>query len=897
MARARPRFTVKSAKKETKADPARERAWRAVRKFNQMTSTLTGFARALTGDQRVVVRAGSITSTDGRFINIVPPLALGDEISHERGMCNERRDDGQQLCPACNLGEKVMRRIYHEMAHITGKTMEQPSSGVRKVLYDLVDEWHPAAACSHGRIIKENINNSGSYIAAMRAIHPYAEMVIASLEDARIDGRMLRVRPGLRKSFYAATYDTFVNGVETKTGDLKYWREAPMTAQVIIGFTLKGANYLIDDDWLAPEVQDILEVPELRELVMAATAGPDVHETALKTAEMFRLLHKMGLLDADKCEVPPPSLNNPGDEGEESDKSDESDPADGTGEDASSSDSSDGDADSDTGGDDPGQPEEESSDADGAAGTDGDPAGDGTPGDTASDGAFGDDFDNEDRAEGDDKSTDSGSDDSSSEEEAGGDADSSDDGESGDDGTEADGSGDSGSAESGGRSDGGAEAADTDGTDDSSEAGDTVEADAEVDAEADEDGDEILGSGGEPNDEAGDEGGDEGVDEDGDGYVEPVGQGVWDEEVPEAKTSDTYVEVDSGTLDEVQEALEMFHPHQSYEGADPELGIEESEVGDDEDRVTSTASKIVEQALTQSEYFDRASQEVGGVDVCQFPLPEMNWTDDPRNKAEQFMPDEAVIGKALMQGRIVFAANKRSKNETNLTSGKINARSLGKRAPFADERMFRQRQLPGKRDYVVAITVDCSGSTSMAYRMERIKRAVFAKAELLHRLGIKFYITGHTGWYSSALKGGRFSVYSDEFDADTEMTNLWILNIKGIDEAWNDETRKRLANLQPMAENYDGHTLEFHRKELERRTETDKILIYYTDGAMPAANYDEELTILTEEIDTCKKRGITLMAVGINTSSPEAYGFDTVRVDSDEDLDKVVSQLKRRLLG
>jgi cobalamin biosynthesis protein CobT len=121
---------------------------------------------------------------------------------------------------------------------------------------------------------------------------------------------------------------------------------------------------------------------------------------------------------------------------------------------------------------------------------------------------------------------------------------------------------------------------------------------------------------------------------------------------------------------------------------------------------------------------------------------------------------------------------------------------------------------------------------------------------------------------------------------------LWV---KKVDEPWNDATRKRLSNLGPLASNFDGHTLEFHRKLLEQRRESDKVLIYYTDGDMPAANYTEELEILQREINTCKQKKISLLAVGINTMSPQDHGFDTVRVDSDEDINKVVAQLERRL--
>jgi hypothetical protein len=74
-------------------------------------------------------------------------------------------------------------------------------------------------------------------------------------------------------------------------------------------------------------------------------------------------------------------------------------------------------------------------------------------------------------------------------------------------------------------------------------------------------------------------------------------------------------------------------------------------------------------------------------------------------------------------------------------------------------------------------------------------------------------------------------------------------------------------------------------------TATDRIVIYYTDGEMPAENKEEETQILLREIDLYKKYGITLVCVGIQTDSPKQYGLPTVRVDSDDDLVKVIKFL------
>jgi cobalamin biosynthesis protein CobT len=124
---------------------------------------------------------------------------------------------------------------------------------------------------------------------------------------------------------------------------------------------------------------------------------------------------------------------------------------------------------------------------------------------------------------------------------------------------------------------------------------------------------------------------------------------------------------------------------------------------------------------------------------------------------------------------------------------------------------------------------------------------------------------------------------------------LDMIEFKSADEPWNDTTRARLANIGPQACNLDGHTLQFYRKQLEKRREEIKILHYYTDGAMPLENFDEELVILREEILRYRQRQIVLAGVGVRTDSPKEHGLPTVIVESQADVIKVVEDLEQWL--
>lgn len=932
--------------------PEQKRAWASVQKFNKMTSTLTSFARALTGNPRIIVKAGPNTQTDGNTIWIRPPLALGDPEIHDKQICGERDHNRALICEACRASELLWVHLHHEMSHIImGSTTTHPSSGLLEELTDLVNEWHPKGACTHSDDIIQRARYQTSYITFFDAFSPFLTAIVKPLEDARIDTALMKAKPGLKKAFYAGTYKTMTDGVEQPNGSVMRWYDQAPNLQATIAVLLVGKGYPVLDGWLRREIVDlIVDNPKVQKLLATVPNWKDVHDTASYSIQIFRILNSLGLFEIPKCTPPEPDQPAPpsdepaenedksdDDQQDSGDESGEPESDDNSGEDSSDSSSDDADA-SDDGGDGSGDGGDDSEESgEGGGGEQQDATGDGTAGDTADDSAFdnpdgssaggdkedeppnnpsdgepvsGDDGDNESEAErsedqpGDGDSG-SGDDADSDGEHDQADSDSADSPEgqdqTGEDDSEEDLPGDSGASSSDEPSDsdvdGDAQVGDGDVSGEparpesssSPEDGDTQD-----DGDAADDGDEDGSEGGETSDDAGTEG-DDGdserlkYDENG----EPVTEDPESEielEVPTQEEEDedpwegdydplSGFDGDFGSPEDIERMLEVLEEHES---------IEPLELSDDPDSLTAAAEALT-QALRQSLYFDTSSVGVGGVIEYEFPATVVGWVPRWRKTAKSYLPSEAILGHSLMKARRVFADNRKSRNEANLKSGRINSRVLGRRAALGDERLFKQKHIPAKRDYVIGITMDCSGSNQQGNRMERAKRSVMAKAELLHRLGVKFYITAHTGGFERWFTSG----YDDaDFDAAQDLMILWV---KKLDEPWTDKARERLAAIEPMANNFDGHTLEFHRKLLEEQKATDKILIYYTDGAMPAANYAEELEILQRELKNCDRAGIVRLAVGINTNSPSRYGFDTVEVRSDEDLGKVVDHLEKYL--
>lgn len=350
---------------------------------------------------------------------------------------------------------------------------------------------------------------------------------------------------------------------------------------------------------------------------------------------------------------------------------------------------------------------------------------------------------------------------------------------------------------------------------------------------------------------------------------------------------------DEEVLEELDEFFGHSHGDEEGEGVDP-----------------LTKSALV-QALKTEHWFDRIPRNVTSV---RWHRDGDHWTDKNdvstarawthayrgtgynfyRYSREElgidgdFTVPLGVIGRAILKARIAFGNNAKRHEDRNQKTGRVDSRVLGKRGPVDDPRVFKKGRRPEKRDYFVVITGDLSGSTH-GENLLLIKRAMMTQAEILSRLGIKFVVWGHSAQQEPLTQA--------EADAGKEYN--WAVQmyvIKDAHEAWNDVTRGRLTELGPDDHNLDGHTLQLARREAESTRATDKIIMYYTDGAMPAANAVEELEILRSEIEYCKRKGINLMAVGIRTDSPEQFGFDYVRVDEDDDMLKVVSHLEKRLL-
>lgn len=868
-----------------KEDKARGRAWAATKAFTKMIPQLTSYAKAVSRDSTIRVQAtAGQTRTDGGVIYIRPPLKLADNTPHHKSLCAKRDSlTHRQQCPACDIREMVMACVYHEIAHIVFGTMVEPTVTGMAPLLEVIGEWHPSDVCDHAEKIRKAVfeyvanGEKQSYLMWAGLFDMRLKMLINALEDARVNTSMFDARPGTRAMMDANVAEVFEAGIEIDNDEENLrWQDRSIDEQIFIGTFLAASEYFEFIDTLADEATAVLENEDISTDLMIVARTNSIHDVVAQTIKLWRKFQSMGHFVLPKCvkqededENVPDSGSGSGESGDqdqlEQGSPEQQDPSDAASGGGSGEAGSDGASSEGTSGVGSGERPTPSPDREGP-----DP-------ESGKQGVRDDEL-QDDEGEGDSGGTSSSS--SSGDDAAGGNA-----GEGEPSGT-GNGSGDD-------QADGVAES--DDGRPDSDDDTEGGESPADGD-EDDTDTQDLLVDDG--------VGGDSEVDAIRKTLQEISLHRLIEKVNPESNTKQFacgHSDTDAG--------------HSDAGNGDDNTGLGDlGSVGDDEVAVTSGGwggGDIDEEndddedphlkiALSQILFFDVPSMGLSGMDIVEFPSPRLGWFENQRYPEQSdiatFMPGEQVIGRLSMEARLLFEENRRNKYTPNLKRGRVSARHLGRRAPVADPRMMRKKQIPGKLDWHVVIGMDCSGSNDRMTRdgldiiMNRAKRAVAAQTEMLSRIGtgVTFEVWAHTAGY-----GG----HPDNRDATDVTDRGWILSIKKPTDSWDKKAKVKLASLEPSAGNVDGHTLQFYRKQAERSNAAGKIICYYTDGAMPAMNFHEELEVLKAEIKVCKDKGFNLLAVGIETDSPEEHGFDTVKVDSDDDLIKVVRQLKRAITG
>ena len=289
---------------------------------------------------------------------------------------------------------------------------------------------------------------------------------------------------------------------------------------------------------------------------------------------------------------------------------------------------------------------------------------------------------------------------------------------------------------------------------------------------------------------------------------------------------------------------------------------------------------LLAKVINQSENWDEYEENLSGL---KFLKKTDNSLKVFRTKSIN-KPSLSTTGPSVLHARRIFSDSKLDKNEYGLKRGKLNSNSLARRAWNDDPRLFKKKTRAEGISSEVCIGLDISGSTedtdnSGLSFCSKIAQLGYGLSDLLNKVGVDFSIFAHTtSHYNNGLA-------------------QYIIAIKDVNDRWDNASKDRCLSLVPLGGSLDGHNFEFYRKKLQASKANRKLMIYFTDGQIPATRRQDEIPVLQREIKTLKKLGIATLGVGIYTDAPKEVGMDTVLLRDHTDMSTVLKEVEKRIIN
>lgn len=256
-----------------------------------------------------------------------------------------------------------------------------------------------------------------------------------------------------------------------------------------------------------------------------------------------------------------------------------------------------------------------------------------------------------------------------------------------------------------------------------------------------------------------------------------------------------------------------------------------------------------------------------------------NWHIGTKTPNSLIQVDQTAVSSGVLGIRRTLQENQATKSYFNRDSGPvIDVKNLATVAA-GNRKVFGKKVRPSVHSYHWVVMLDVSGSLA-GERIIRVRNLGATLGEIFSRLGHQFEMYAHT-----TLPGGE----KGQFAADgfRRSAQLVVAVVKTPEERWGERQLERLSKIRASAGNLDGHATLWARKRLDvaPKNPTDRILLYVTDGEMPAANGLEEKRVLESELDYFRRRrGYAMAGLGINTDSPKQHGLPTLEINENADL-------------
>lgn len=235
---------------------------------------------------------------------------------------------------------------------------------------------------------------------------------------------------------------------------------------------------------------------------------------------------------------------------------------------------------------------------------------------------------------------------------------------------------------------------------------------------------------------------------------------------------------------------------------------------------------------------------------------------------------ETLINNSYKKLKALFAED--AEETVYKSSGKLSLKKTV--SGTVTSKVFTKKLDPkDKSNMAVMLVIDESGSMS-GTRIQRAKAAAINLAEIFKKLGIPLYVMG--------------------FTADTNYKNSSTGKIENVDvlhhhyAMWSSSPNDllKLTSIHAYANNFDGYSIRYASKVLEKRPETHKVMIVISDG-QPAANaYSRGVYGYSDTKDAIreargKNQNVLGVAIGADIDKlHDMYGNDFVFINTSGDL-------------
>ncbi|WP_373262243.1 cobaltochelatase CobT-related protein [Hungatella hathewayi] len=233
---------------------------------------------------------------------------------------------------------------------------------------------------------------------------------------------------------------------------------------------------------------------------------------------------------------------------------------------------------------------------------------------------------------------------------------------------------------------------------------------------------------------------------------------------------------------------------------------------------------------------------------------------------------EDLINNCYKKLKALFAED--AEETVYKSSGKLSLKKTV--SGTVTSKVFTKKVDPkNKSNMAVMLVIDESGSMS-GTRIQRAKTAAINLAEIFKKLGIPLYVMGFTA--DTYIK--KSSGSTERADAVHHHYSMWS-------SASNDLLK--LTSIHAEANNFDGYSIRYASKVLEKRPETHKVMIVISDG-QPACNAYSSISGYSDTKDAIREaRGKSQNVLGVAIGADlerlhDMYGNDFVFIKSSEDL-------------